>query len=74
MDLLEMLSQLVLPLELLAALPADELPGLGVAHHVQLHLHLTTETLLTQLAAEPVEQIVKGFTNSTVIRYMHNIF
>ena len=65
MDLLEMLSQLVLPLELLAALPADELPGLGVAHHVQLHLHLATETLLTQLAAEPVKQIETGFNISS---------
>ena len=65
MDLLEMLSQLVLPLELRAALPADELPGRGVAHHVQLHLHLTTETLLTQLAAEPVKQIEKGFNISS---------
>ncbi len=52
-DLLEVVAQLVLPLELLPALAAAEVPALGVTHHVQLQLHLAPETFVAQCAAEP---------------------
>jgi hypothetical protein len=51
--LLQVLAQLVLPLELFAALGAAELPRLGVAHHVQLQLHLATKAFLAQLTGVP---------------------
>jgi hypothetical protein len=52
-DLLQVVAQLVLPLELLTALAAAEVPALGVTHHVQLQLHLAPETFVAQCAAEP---------------------